>query len=180
MLKSVKENCAGQLKTLKVDVLVPKNVPRHTYEELVSLLNKNNVQMKLGEDFNKENERKLGELLGEEAFFITDWPRRIKAFYAMPSAKDKEIVNAYDLMYRGLEISSGTQRIHDPNILIEQLKYHGLSPENFDFYVRAFRMGAPPHAGWSIGLERVTMQVCRLSNIREATLFPRDRHRVTP
>ncbi|RLG19640.1 aspartate--tRNA(Asn) ligase, partial [Candidatus Micrarchaeota archaeon] len=151
-----------------------------TYTELVDILNKNGVEMKFGEDFAKENEKKLCELLGEEAFFITEWPTRIKAFYAMPREDNPEVCNAFDLMYRGLEISSGTQRIHLPEVLIKQLKFHKLNPADFEFYVNAFRLGAPPHAGWSIGLERITQQVCRQSNIREAALFPRDRHRLTP
>ena len=180
MLESTKFRCKAQLDLLKTDITVPKSAPRHTYTELVDLLNKNGVNMKFGDDFTKEAERKLGEVLNEEAFFITEWPTAIKAFYAMPTKSNKELCNAFDLMYRGMEISSGSQRIHIADLLIEQLKSHGLNPASFDFYVNAFRMGAPPHAGWSIGLERATMQVCRLPNIREASLFPRDRNRLTP
>jgi len=180
MLRSAKANCAPQFETLKTEIIVPKSVPHHTYTELVELLNKHGVHMKWGEDFTKENEKKLGELLAEEAFFIEEWPTAIKTFYAMPVKGNEKVCNAYDLMYRGLEISSGTQRIHLPELLIEQLKARGLNPADFEFYVNAFRMGAPPHAGWSIGIERITMQACRSANIRECTLFPRDRHRLTP
>ena len=67
-----------------------------------------------------------------------------------------------------------------PELLIKQLKARGLDPNSFEFYINAFRTGAPPHAGWSVGIERLTMQICRLNNIREASLFPRDRHRLTP
>ena len=168
------------METIGSEVIVPEKLKRHTYSELVKLLNDKGVPMNIGEDFAKENEKKLGEILGEEAFFITEWPTRIKAFYAMPKEDDPEFCNAYDLMYRGLEIASGTQRIHMPELLVKQLKFHGLDPANFEFYVNAFRLGAPPHAGWSIGLERITQQVCRQSNIRETALFPRDRHRITP
>jgi len=83
-------------------------------------------------------------------------------------------------MYRGLEIASGAKRIHLPKLLEEQLRKRGLDPNDFEFYINAFRMGAPPHAGWSIGLERLVMKMCNQENIREAMLFPRDRTRVMP
>ncbi len=93
---------------------------------------------------------------------------------------DDIVSGAFDLIYRGLEIASGTQRVHVPALLIQQLKSKGLNPENFRFYVDSFRYGAPPHAGWSIGLERLTMKVTGRENIRETTMFPRDRNRLSP
>jgi aspartyl-tRNA synthetase len=97
----------------------------------------------------------------------------------MPN-EDGKTSRAFDLIYRGLEIASGTQRIHLPSVLIQQLKSKGLNPENFKFYVDSFRYGAPPHAGWSIGLERLTMKMTGRENIRETTMFPRDRNRLSP
>src|SRR5438094_1291555 len=94
--------------------------------------------------------------------------------------QDGKTSRAFDMIYRGLEIASGTQRIHIPALLIEQLKSKGLNPENFKFYVDSFRYGAPPHAGWSIGLERLTMKMTGRENIRETTMFPRDRNRLSP
>ena len=91
-----------------------------------------------------------------------------------------EVCNSFDMIYKGLEISSGAQRIHMPEMLIEAIKRKGLEPKNFEFYVNAFRCGAPPHAGWSIGLERLAMKMLNLQNIRECTLFPRDRRRIGP
>ena len=85
-----------------------------------------------------------------------------------------------DRIYRGLEISSGTQRIHIPSLLEERIRAKGMNPDNFKFYIDAFRYGAPPHAGWSIGLERLTMQICGKTNIKEVTMFPRTRERITP
>ena len=79
-----------------------------------------------------------------------------------------------------MEISSGGQRIHIPELLIKRIKLKNLKPEAFKDYIDSFRYGAPPHAGWSIGLERMTMLICGLENIREATMFPRDRDRLTP
>ncbi|MES0324650.1 MAG: amino acid--tRNA ligase-related protein, partial [Candidatus Bathyarchaeia archaeon] len=89
-------------------------------------------------------------------------------------------VRAFDCLYAGIEISSGTMRIHKVDLLKERIKYKGLNPDNFDYYTKAFLYGAPPHAGWSIGLERITMTVCGLDNIREACMFPRDRDRLVP
>jgi len=98
----------------------------------------------------------------------------------MPDKKNPKVAHAFDLIYNGMEICSGTQRIHIPDLLIKQLKSKGLNPDNFKFYVDCFRYGAPPHAGWSIGLERLTMQITGKKNIREVTMFPRDRNRITP
>jgi len=179
-LNTVKKNCSEELKILKRDLVVPPSIPRHTYTELVDKLNAAGVPFTWGEDFSRETEGKLAEVLGYSTYFITDWPTKIRAFYSMPNELDPKICHAYDLNYEGLEISSGAQRVHRPEILIKQLQDRGLSTAEFDFYINAFRVGAPPHAGWSIGLDRFTMKVCGLHNIREATLFPRDRVRVKP
>ncbi|MDE1797810.1 MAG: aspartate--tRNA(Asn) ligase [Candidatus Micrarchaeota archaeon] len=180
ILKHVSTNCKSELDLLKAPLQVPAKVNRYTYTELVEKLNAAGTKMEWGDDFDREKEAKLFELLGEEAFFIKEWPTAIRAFYSMPRADKPEICKAYDLMYRGLEISSGAQRIHIPELLIEQLKGRGLDPDQFKFYVDAFRVGAPPHAGWSIGIERLVMKICQLHNIREASMFPRDRNRLTP
>jgi len=179
-VSSVKEKCASELAVLGRELSVPAKIPRHTYTELVEKLNAAGVPFTWGEDFSRETEAKLTEVLGYSTYFITKWPTAIRAFYSMPSQEDPKICNAYDLNYEGLEISSGAQRVHQPEVIISQLKSRGLNPEDFSFYVNAFRVGAPPHCGWSIGLDRLTMKVCGLHNIREAVLFPRDRVRVRP
>ncbi len=165
---------------LKQVVKKDVNVYYHTYTELVDLLNENNIKKEWGEDFTKEEEKKLNEILNEEAYIIYEWPTLARAFYSMPKENEPELCKAYDLIYKGLEISSGAQRIHIPSLLEEQLRKRGLNPIDFSFYIDAFRFGAPPHAGWSIGLERITMKMLDLDNIREASLFPRDRTRITP
>ncbi|MFH0927411.1 MAG: aspartate--tRNA(Asn) ligase [Candidatus Micrarchaeota archaeon] len=180
ILNTISQNCAPQLETLGTTLKVPQKVQRHTYTSLVEKLNSHDSKMEWGEDFTREHEAKLNEILGEEAYIVTGWPTKIRAFYSMPHEDKPEICKAYDLIYRGLEISSGAQRIHIPELLEKQLKFHGCNPADFKFYVDAFRVGAPPHAGWSIGIERLTMKICGLHNIREATMFPRDRHRISP
>ena len=94
--------------------------------------------------------------------------------------KDSKFSEGFDALYGGMEISSGGQRIHLPELLIERLKIKELNPKNFESYINSFRYGAPPHSGWSIGLERLTQVICRLDNVKEATMFPRDRERLTP
>ena len=120
------------------------------------------------------------EIVGNEAFFIKDWPLIQKAFYAMPYKENPDIVHAFDLLYNGIELGSGTQRIHLPELLKHQLRRKSLDPKDFTHYIESFSYGAPPHAGWSIGLERLTMTVTGMENIRECTMFPRDRDRLVP
>ena len=93
---------------------------------------------------------------------------------------DAKMSEGFDALYMGVEISSGGQRIHLPELLIQRLKMKGLNPKNFEPYINSFKYGAPPHAGWSIGLERITQKICGLDNVKEATMFPRDRDRLTP
>ncbi len=180
ILRSVKKELGDEIDKTFGELKVPDKVPKYSYTELVEKLNANNFEMKHGWDFTKEAEKKLHEILGDELYFIYDWPTQVRAFYSMPDEKNPEICHAFDLMYRGLEISSGAKRIHLPALLEEQLKKRGLDPYNFEFYINAFRMGAPPHAGWSIGLERLVMKMCSQENIRECMLFPRDRVRLMP
>ncbi len=149
------------------------------YQEAIELLHKHGEEVEYGMDFSKTQEKKLTDLVGERAFFITDWPIELKAFYAMPDPNGKTC-RAFDLIYDGLEIASGTQRIHLPELLAKQLRIKGLNPDSFKFYMDAFRYGAPYHSGWSIGLERLTMKITGRENVREATMFPRDRNRILP
>jgi nondiscriminating aspartyl-tRNA synthetase len=96
----------------------------------------------------------------------------------MPDPKNPEYSLSYDLLFRGLEVLSGSQRIHDYDLLVSQMKEKGVNPESFGMYLMAFRYGMPPEGGFSFGLERLTMKVLNLHNIREASAFPRDMERV--
>lgn len=169
-----------ELNTLKLELEVPKKVGMYSYDKVIELLKESKFAIEWGEDLSKEAEKKLDELIKEDAYFIYEWPTEIRAFYSMPKKGKEEICHAFDLMYKGLEISSGAQRIHIPSLLEEQLRKRNLDPADFEFYINAFRVGAPPHAGWSIGLERITQKITNQSNIRECMLFPRDRHRLHP
>lgn len=180
MLKSVRKNCKEELKILDRKLTIPDlPLKRVTYTECVESLKKVGEEIEWGEDFSKTQERKLSEIFGE-VFFMKDWPTEAKTFYTMPYENNPNICHAFDLVYNGLEISSGTQRIHIPELLIKQIRKFGLNPDDFSHYINCFRYGAPPHSGWSIGLERITMTVTGMKNIRECCMFPRDRHRLTP
>jgi aspartyl-tRNA synthetase len=180
ILKSVQKNCEKELKYLKRELKIPKlPIKRVTYTEAVEELKKIGEKMEWGNDFSKLQEEKLSKVFCD-VFFIKDWPSQIKAFYTMPDEKDPKICHAFDLIYNGLEIASGTQRIHIPDLLIKRIKESGLNPNDFKYYINCFRYGAPPHAGWSIGLERITMKITGMDNIRECCMFPRDRNRLTP
>ncbi len=181
ILENIQKNCSDELKVLKREFQIPKlPLKRVTYKEAIELLQKRGEEIKLGDDFSKPQEKLLDELVGEEVFFIKDWPTSIKPFYSMPYDNNPDVCRAFDLIHNGLEICSGAQRVHLPNLLVKKLKDKGLNPDMFKSYIDCFRYGAPPHAGWSVGLERITMTITDRKNIRECCFFPRDRNRITP
>lgn len=178
IIKEVIAHNKTDLEQLGVELEVPK-VKVITYSDALAALNKNGENMKFGDDFTREREEKLAKLYGD-GLIIREYPTELRAFYSMPKDGNAEISKSYDFIYKGLEISSGAQRIHIPDLLIEAIKKKGLNPKDFEFYIDSFRYGAPPHAGWSIGLERLAMKITGAKNIRETSLFPRDRKRVSP
>jgi aspartyl-tRNA synthetase len=176
IVKNVLEKCKEGLDLLKVKLKVPK-AKYISYDETVKLLN-----IKYGEDLTPENEKKLDEKFPDTIVFVHSWPTSLKPFYIMPKDEkaDAKLSEGFDAIYKGMEISSGGQRIHIPDLLAKKIKDKKLNPKNFKAYIDSFRFGAPPHAGWSIGLERLTQLITGQTNIREAVLFPRDRTRLTP
>lgn len=155
-----------------------------TYKEGVRLLQENGVQMSDEDDLSTPSEKLLGRLVKQKYdtdFFILDkFPLAVRPFYTMPDPKDKKWSNSYDMFMRGEEILSGAQRIHDPDLLTERAKKHGIDLQQIKSYIDAFRYGAPPHGGGGIGMERVTMLFLGLDNIRKTSMFPRDPKRLTP
>jgi len=179
--KYVAENCQYQLQVLGLDLQVPK-VPfqRVTYTKALELAGeKAGVKMQWGDDLDTETERFLGETIGEH-YFLTDWPSSIKPYYTLPYEDKPEICRGFDLMHPRMELASGAQRVHDYSLLVERIKEKGLDPDGFEFYLKAFRYGMPPHAGWGLGLSRMVMTMLKLENIRDAVIFPRDRRRLVP
>ncbi len=181
IIKTLLQERADELSLLRVELKIPSS---HyiSYTETIELLKKNKVKIYYGEDLTPDSEKKLEELFPNTLLFVHSWPLSLRAFYIMPKKEDlkAELSEGFDLIYKGLEITSGGQRIHIPELLIARLKAKGLNPKDFTDYIDSFRYGAPYHSGWSIGLERLTMVLTAQENIRETTMFPRDRDRLTP
>jgi nondiscriminating aspartyl-tRNA synthetase len=179
--RGVADTCPYPLEQLGIDLEVPKApFPRLTYGEAIDIASSLiDEDLAYGDDMGTAAEKALGQEMGEH-YFITDWPTEIKPYYAMPYEDEPEICKAFDLMHPRMELSSGAERVHDHDLLVRQIESKGLSPESFEFYLEPFRYGMPPHAGWGMGAERLVMTMLDLPNIREAVLFPRDRHRLTP
>lgn len=179
-IKQVRKYCKRQLEMLKTRVPVPKApITRMTYDDVLAVLKDEfDIELPWGADLTPEAERKICEHVNP--VLITKWPTEVRAFYAMPEPDRPKICRAYDLLYNGIEIASGAQRIHIFEDLITSMKAKNIDPAGFKFYLDAFRYGQPSHAGWSIGLERFVMALLKLSNIREARLFPRTRERLAP
>ena len=180
ILKKITEDCSDELNTLKRKIEVPKlPFKRLTYDETLKILEKNDLKIKWGEDLSPDAEKILSDKI-KIPFFIKHWPTKLRAFYSKPLDENPEICHAFDLDYGAMELASGAQRIHDEAQLVEALKSRNLNSENFEFYLKAFRYGMPPHGGWSIGAERITEVLTGVSNIRECVLYPRDRTRLAP
>jgi aspartyl-tRNA synthetase len=178
--KTVKEKCQKELSALKFKFEVPQlPLKRLTYDEILGELKNQGVEVPWGEDIPTEAFRTLGKL-HPSFYFITDWPTHAKAFYIKPREGKPEFCEGFDLMWRWIELVSGGTRISDKELLVSRLVEQGLNPEAFKHHLQAFDYGMPPHAGWAIGLERLTMILTGKKNIREVTFYPRDRLRLTP
>jgi aspartyl-tRNA synthetase len=178
--KTVNEKCQRELATLKYSVKVPE-IPfeRLTYAEVLQDLKGEGIEIPWGEDIPTPAFRTLGKL-HPYFYFLVDWPTKSKAFYIKPREDNPELCEGFDLMWRWIELVSGGTRIATKNLLIQRLKEKGLKPEAFQHHLQAFDYGMPPHAGWAIGLGRLTMMLTGKKNIREVTLYPRDKFRLTP
>ncbi|TDH73539.1 hypothetical protein CCR75_000006 [Bremia lactucae] len=155
-----------------------------SFEEGVKMLKDAGADQDPEDDLSTENEKWLGRLVKEKYatdFYILDkFPLAVRPFYTMPDPKDKRWSNSYDMMIRGEEIVSGAQRVHDPKLLIQRMDELGVPQESMRNYIDSFRLGALPHGGGGIGLERVVMLYLGLGNIRKASMFPRDPKRLFP
>jgi len=133
-------------------------------------------------DLEPEHERQICEYakreMGSDFVFITHFPTKKRAFYTHEDPENPEYSLSFDLLFRGLEINSGAQRIHDYDKLVSKMEDRDMDPTKFAFYLQAFKYGMPPHGGCSTGLERITARMLELSNVKEASTFPRDMNRI--
>jgi aspartyl-tRNA synthetase len=178
--EEVNDHCKKELKTLKHRVKVPeKPFPRFTYDQILQELKAKGTDIPWGEDIPTEAVRILGKL-HPDYYWITDWPTKSKPFYLKPRSDKPQLCEAFDLMWSWIELASGGTRVDSKEVLVQRLKEQGLNPDSFKHHLQAFDYGMPPHAGWALGLERFSMVLTGKHNIREVTLFPRDRFRLTP
>lgn len=184
-LAKVKEEVPSALEILGVDFEVPKTpFKRVKYVEAIDLLNSKGKEISVGDDFDPESERMLGRIFkekyGSDFVFVTSYPAPLRPPYTMPDPENEEFTLSFDLLFKGMEVTTGGQRIHIYPLLAEKFKQKGLNPADFKFYMEPFKFGAPPHGGLGLGIERFTMQLLNIPNIRECALLPRDRERLTP
>ena len=176
----IKDKNKSHLEYLKIqlpDLSFP--FKRYTYSDLIEKLQRSGQSIEWGDDISQQKLSKLDDEDMKLFYFITDWPTSIKPFYVKPKPTGTEC-ESFDLMYGDLELSSGSTRIHDKAELIERMKKQGLNIDAFDFHLKVFDYGMPPHAGFGLGLERLMMSMCGVDNIRDAVLFPRDIDRLSP
>lgn len=186
-LEHVKQRAKQQLERLGVGIEVPKApFPRVKYTDAVEIVRSEGLTIAKGDDLGTEGEKALGEVMKTEKhvdlYFITEFPTSLKrnTFYAKRNDDDPDTTGYFDLDYKGQEIVSGGQREHRYDVLASQMREAGLNLDSFEFYLKAFRYGMPPHGGFGFGVERYVQKMLDLSNIREAVLYPRDRARLAP
>lgn len=182
--EAVATQCAAELTLLGMEpALVPETFPVMTLREAQALiLRETGVDKTKEPDLEPEDERFLCEYaaknLGSDFVFVTHFPTKKRPFYTHVDPEDPEYTRSFDLLFRGLEMCSGGQRVHDYETLKSRIAEKGLDPEKFHFYLQAFKHGIPPHGGIGLGLERLTAKFCGVANVKEATLFPRDINRI--
>ena len=185
MIKTLKSDYKKELELLDISLPETDRIPKVRFEEAKRLVaEKYQRPMKNPYDLEPEEESLIGtyfqEEFGADFVFVTHYPSKKRPFYTMDEPLNQEYTLSFDLLFRGVEVTTGGQRIHDYKMLLNKIERRGMSTEGMEPYLDAFRYGMPPHGGLGIGLERLTMQFLGEENVREACLFPRDINRLIP
>ncbi|WP_294346081.1 aspartate--tRNA(Asn) ligase [uncultured Clostridium sp.] len=184
MFKHLRETCSKELELYGVEVPDELKIPRIPLAEAQKMLFERYGKKSPVGNIDHEGEALLHKYIKEkydsDFVFLTEYPVSKRPMYTMEDEEKPGFTKSFDLIYKGLEITTGGQRIHDYEMLKERIIAAKMKLEDFAFYLDTFKYGMPPHGGFAIGLERITMRVLELSNIREASLFPRDIKRLTP
>jgi nondiscriminating aspartyl-tRNA synthetase len=164
---------------------VPDEIPHLKLSEIRKIVDKEyGYKIPGTTDIDPEGERLAcryaKEKFGSDFLFVTHYPWKDKPFYTMQSKENKEETEGYDLLYKGVEIVTGSQRIHDYKMLIDNMKKKGVKEKGLEFYLDVFKYSMPPHGGWGWGSERTIQLILGLKSVKEATLFPRDVKRLSP
>jgi nondiscriminating aspartyl-tRNA synthetase len=185
-LEAVKKNCAYEIEMLEADLpRIFETIPSITLEEAHGITSEISGKDNTGEpDLDPEEEKILCtyslEKWDSEFLFVTHFPTVKRPFYTMDDPDNPGTTLSFDLLFRGLEVTTGGQRIHEYDSQVKKIKSFGLDPDDFKSYLQAHKYGLPPHGGLAIGLERITARILRIDNIRLTTMFPRDVKRLTP
>ncbi|MEM2636999.1 MAG: aspartate--tRNA(Asn) ligase [Candidatus Korarchaeota archaeon] len=185
MFKKVAEECTRELALLNVEIEIPTApFPRISYPKAYEILAEKGKKLEFGTEVDHDAELALTEYVrekfGHDFYFLTKFPFAIRPPYHMKDSDDPRLTRSMDLIYRGLEITTGAQREHRYDIFVSQIHEKGLNPENFGKYLESFKYGIPPHGGFGLGISRLTQSLLRLENIRDAVLYPRDPERLEP
>jgi len=178
IVKRVEDEHADILKDFATTLpLLPKEFPVLKLREVQKLLG-----VPEAPDLEPEHERAICEWAakekGSDFVFVTHYPVSKRPFYTYEDENDPGFTKSFDLLFRGLEITTGGQRVHDHDMLVRRIEERGMKPEQFSYYLQAFKYGMPPHGGSATGLERLTARMLGLPNVKEATAFPRDLNRI--
>lgn len=185
VMKVLKEQYAKELEILNVELPKTDSIPAVRFDEAKRLVSeKYDRPIRNPYDLEPEEEVLISRYFKEEYdadfVFVTHYPSKKRPFYAMDDPADPTFTLSFDCLFRGMEITTGGQRIHDYHMLMEKMEKRGMTDEGMDAYMMAFKHGMPPHGGLGIGLERLTMKILGEDNVRETTLFPRDLSRLEP
>ena len=179
-MKTITDKCEKETIALGINIKVPElPFKRITYTEVINILQSEGDKITWGEDLSSSSMKTFGNIY-PGFYFIIDWPTASKPFYIKPKLDSPEISESFDLMMGPLELSSGGTRVSSKTMLTKRLKEQGLKPNMFEYHLKLFDYGMPPNAGFGLGLERLMMIITQEENIREVTLFPRDRLRLIP
>ena len=185
MLKLLKEDYQKELDLLKITLPSADKIPAVRFDKAKELVaERYNRKIRNPFDLEPEEEALIGryfkEEYGSDFVFVTHYPSKKRPFYAMDDPEDSRFTLSFDLLFDGLEITTGGQRIHDYQALCDKIAARGMTEEGLEQYLDTFKHGMPPHGGLGIGLERLTMKLLGEENVRETTLFPRDLSRLEP
>jgi nondiscriminating aspartyl-tRNA synthetase len=182
IIASIKEKKKNDLQYLDLQLpSVEMPFPKYSYSTIIDQLQSIGERIRWGDDLSPQTMKNLSDKRMNGFYFITDWPTSLKPFYVKPKYIERqEISESFDLMYGSLELSSGSTRINRKEELLQRMKMQGLNIQAFDYHLRLFDYGVPPHAGFGVGLERLLMAITRIDNIRDLTLYPRDIDRLVP
>ena len=184
-MELLKKEYKKELSMLGIDLPSISQIPQVRFDEAKQLVSeKYNRKIRNPFDLEPEEEVLIGRYFKEEYdsdfVFVTHYPSKKRPFYAMDDPADARFTLSFDLLYKGLEITTGGQRIHDYQMILEKMAKRGMDPEDIKDYLMIFKYGMPPHGGLGIGLERLTMRLLDEQNVRETSLFPRDVTRLEP